>query len=41
MKEDTNFYERLYGMFFILKNIETVNLHPYIIKIPRRYRRYE
>ena len=41
MKEDTNFYERLYGMFFILKDIETVNLHPYIIKIPRRYRRYK
>tara|TARA_Y200000002_G_C22652603_1_gene652044 strand:- start:129 stop:737 length:609 start_codon:yes stop_codon:yes gene_type:complete len=40
-KEDTNFYERLYGMFFILKNIETVNLHPYIIKIPRKYRRYK
>jgi hypothetical protein len=32
-KLDTNFYERLYGMFFIIKNIETVNLQPYITKI--------
>ena len=34
-KLDTNFYERLYGLFFIIKKIKTIDLEPYIKKIPR------
>ena len=34
-KLDTNFYERLYGLYFIIKKIKTINLEPYVKKIPR------
>ena len=35
---DTNFYERLFGMYFIVKKIKTINIKNNISKVPRYIR---
>tara|TARA_B100001175_G_scaffold248677_1_gene215557 strand:- start:13431 stop:15992 length:2562 start_codon:yes stop_codon:yes gene_type:complete len=35
---DTNFYERLFGMYFIVKKIKTINIKDNISKVPRYIR---
>ena len=39
-KIDTNFYERLFGLYFIKKNIKTINIEKNIYKVPINERKY-
>ena len=40
IKIDSNFYERLFGMYFIKKKIKTINIQHNIIKVPRNKRNH-
>ena len=41
IKLDSNFYERLFGMYFISKQIKTIDIQPNIKKIPRDQRYFK